>query len=88
VPEGVAAWIDAIPLHRVREVRLADCRRNGDEVYLRPGEGDFDFGDMFRRLESKRYRCIYTNAFGSRDDMNAARHLMVEQARAAGVLAA
>ena len=88
MPEGVAAWIDAIPLDRVREVRLADCHRNGDEAHLRPGEGDFDFGDMFRRLESKGYRGAYTNAFGSLDDMNAARHLMLEQARAAGVVVA
>lgn len=85
MPEGVPAWIDAIPLERVREVRLADCRRNGDEEHLRPGEGDFDFGDMFRRLEGKGYRGAYTNAFGSLDDMQAARHLMVDQARAAGV---
>lgn len=86
MPEGVPAWIDAIPLERVREVRLADCRRNGDEEHLRPGEGDFDFGDMFRRLEGKGYRGAYTNAFGSLDDMQAARHLMVDQARTAGVV--
>ena len=46
------------------------------------------FGDMFRRLESKGYRGAYTNAFGSLEDMNAARHLMLEQARAAGVVVA
>ena len=31
--------------------RLADCFRNGYEVHLRPGEGDLDFADMFRRVE-------------------------------------
>ena len=85
MPEGVPAWIDAIPLHRVREVRLADCRRNGDEEHLVLGAGDFDFGDMFARLEGRGYRGAYTNAFGTLDDMQAARVAMVELARARGV---
>jgi sugar phosphate isomerase/epimerase len=85
MPEGVPAWIDAIPLHRVREVRLADCRRNGDEEHLVLGAGDFDFGDMFARLEGKGYRGAYTNAFGTLDDMQSARLAMVELARGRGV---
>lgn len=85
MPEGVPAWIDAIPLHRVREVRLADCRRNGDEEHLVLGAGDFDFGDMFARLEGKGYRGAYTNAFGTLADMQSARLAMVELARARGV---
>ena len=43
VPEGVAGFLDAMPLPRVREVRLADCFRNGHEQHLNPGQGDFDF---------------------------------------------
>ena len=85
MPEGVPAWIDAIPLHRVREVRLADCRRNGDEEHLVLGAGDFDFGDMFARLEGRGYRGAYTNAFGTLEDMQSARLAMVELARARGV---
>ncbi|MBX6375549.1 MAG: sugar phosphate isomerase/epimerase [Acetobacteraceae bacterium] len=85
VPEGVAGFVEGIPWERVQEVRLADCFRNGKEQHLRPGEGDFDFGDMFRRIEGKGYRGRYMNAFGSLDDMLAARDWLVEKARAAGV---
>lgn len=85
LPPGVEGFVDAIPLDRVVEVRLADCFRNGHEVHLRPGEGDFDFGEMFRLLESRGYTGRYMNAFGSLDDMQAARHRFVELARAAGV---
>jgi sugar phosphate isomerase/epimerase len=85
LPEGVTGFVDAIPMHRVAEVRLADCHRNGYEVHLRPGEGDLDFGDLFRRIETKGFTGHYTNAFGSLDDMQAARRYLVDQARAAGV---
>lgn len=85
LPEGVEGFVDAIPFERVREVRLADCWRNGYEEHLRPGEGDFDFGDMFRRIEAKGFRGHYMNAFGSLEDMQAARGWLVEKARAAGV---
>ena len=85
LPPGVEGFVDAIPLDRVMEVRLADCFRNGHEVHLRPGEGDFDFGEMFRLLESRGYAGRYMNAFGSLDDMQAARHTLVELARGAGV---
>lgn len=87
MPEGVPAWIDAIPLDRVAEVRLADCRRNGHEEHLIPGQGDFDFGDMFRRLERRGFRGHYMSAFGTIDDMQAARDTFVAAARAAGVAA-
>ena len=52
VPEGVAGFVDALDFARVEEVRLADCFRNDHEVHLKPGEGDLDFGDMFRRIEA------------------------------------
>jgi sugar phosphate isomerase/epimerase len=69
VPEGVAGFVDAMPVGRVMEVRLADCFRNGHEQHLRPGEGDFDFPDLFRRLEAKGFQGHYMNAFGSLEDM-------------------
>jgi sugar phosphate isomerase/epimerase len=75
VPEGVSGFIDAIPLFRVREVRLADCFRNGHEEHLNPGQGDFDFPALFGTLEAKGYTGHYMNAFGSLDDMLAARTL-------------
>jgi sugar phosphate isomerase/epimerase len=85
LPEGVAGFVDAIPMDRVEEVRLADCFRLGKEVHLLPGEGDFDFADMFKRVEAAGFTGVYTNAFGSVDDMQAARSRFVDAARAAGV---
>lgn len=85
VPEGIAGFVDALDMGLVGEVRLADCLRNGYEVHLKPGEGNLDFGDMFKRVEGKGFRGHYTNAFGSLDDMLAARDYLVERARAAGV---
>lgn len=73
VPEGVAGFVDAMPIDRVAEVRLADCFRNGPEQHLAPGTGDFDFADLFRRLEAKGFSGHYMNAFGSLDDMLAGR---------------
>jgi sugar phosphate isomerase/epimerase len=87
LPEGVEGFLAAIPLDRVVEVRLADCFRNGHEQHLVPGEGDFDFGDMFRRTEGMGFKGHYMNAFGTLDDMQAARARQVAAARAAGVAA-
>lgn len=85
VPEGVDGFIDGLDFARVGEVRLADCWRNGHEEHLVPGRGDFDFGSMFRRIEASGFSGHYTNAFGSLDDMIAARANLVALARAAGV---
>jgi sugar phosphate isomerase/epimerase len=73
VPDGVGGFVDAMPVERVREVRLADCFRNGREQHLRPGEGNFDFPDLFRRMEEKRFAGHYMVAFGTLDDMLAGR---------------
>lgn len=73
VPEGVAGFVDEIPMARVAQVRLADCFRNGYEQHLLPGQGDFDFSDLFRRIEAKGFTGHYMNAFGSPADMLAAR---------------
>lgn len=85
LPDGVEGFVDAIPIERVMEVRLADCFRGGHEQHLLPGEGDFDFGDMFRRLEGKGFKGHYMNAFGSLDDMQAARDVLVAAAAENGV---
>jgi sugar phosphate isomerase/epimerase len=85
VPEGIDAFISALDMNLVGEVRLADCHRNGYEVHLKPGEGDIDFGHVFRRIEEKGFKGHYTNAFGSLDDMLAGRDDMVARAREAGV---
>jgi sugar phosphate isomerase/epimerase len=85
VPEGVEGFVEALDFSRVGEVRLADCFRNGHEVHLKPGAGDLDFGTLFAMIEGRGYRGHYTNAFGSLDDMLAARDILVEHARRAGV---
>jgi sugar phosphate isomerase/epimerase len=85
VPEGIAGFVDAIDFAQVEEVRLADCWRNGNEVHLKPGAGDVDFGDMFRRVEGKGFRGHYMNAFGSLDDMLEGRDELLRLAQAAGV---
>ena len=75
VPEGVPGFLTGLPLERVAEVRLADCFRNGKEEHLCPGQGDFDFPALFRALESRGYRGHYMTAFGSLEDMRAAREM-------------
>jgi sugar phosphate isomerase/epimerase len=84
VPEGIAGFVDALDMRRVAEVRLADCFRNGNEAHLKPGAGDVDFADMFRRIEGKGFTGHYTNAFGSLDDMLSARDYLVQKAGSAG----
>jgi len=85
VPEGVAGFVDAMPMERVVQVRLADCFQGGHEQHLRPGEGNFDFSDAFRRIEAKGFRGHYMNAFGTPDDMQAARDFLLAAARRAGL---
>jgi sugar phosphate isomerase/epimerase len=88
MPQGVQGFVDAIPLDRVAEVRLADCFRNGHEQHLVPGQGNFDFGAMFDLLEGRGFKGHYMNAFGTLEDMNKARYDMVDMARAAGLATA
>jgi sugar phosphate isomerase/epimerase len=87
LPEGVEGFVAAIPMHRVVEVRLADCFRNGHEQHLVPGQGDFDFGAMFKLIEGTGFKGHYMNAFGTLEDMQGSRSRLVELARAAGVSA-
>lgn len=84
MPEGIVGWIDAIPIDRVDEVRLAD--NHGEyEIHLKPGEGTMDFGAMFKRLEERGFAGHFMNAWGTLDDMLAGRDYLVERAREAGV---
>jgi sugar phosphate isomerase/epimerase len=85
VPEGVEGFVNALDFKRVAEVRIADTWRNDYEIHLKPGDGDLDFGNMFRLIEGKGYKGYYTNGFTTLDDMLAARDYLVEKARAAGV---
>jgi sugar phosphate isomerase/epimerase len=86
VPEGIAGFVDALDMSRVEEVRLADCFRNGYEVHLKPGAGDLDFPDMFKRIEGAGFIGHYMNAFGSLDDMLGARDSLVRLAGRVGVV--
>lgn len=84
VPEGIDGFLDAMPVARCAEVRLAD--NNGEyEIHLKPGEGIVDFGALFRRLEGEGFEGHYMNAFGTLDDMLAGRDFLVRKAREAGV---
>ena len=85
VPEGIEGFVDALDWSRVAEVRLADCFRNGREQHLKPGDGDLDFADLFRRVEAKGFSGPYTLAFGTLDDMLKGRDDLLEAARTAGV---
>jgi sugar phosphate isomerase/epimerase len=85
VPEGIEGFVAALDFRRVGEVRLADCFRNGKEQHLVPGRGDLDFGRMFRLIEERGFTGNYTSAFGTLDDMLAARDYFVDKAREAGV---
>jgi sugar phosphate isomerase/epimerase len=85
IPEGVAGFCEALDFDMVAEVRLADCHRLGHEVHLKPGAGDLDWVDMFRRVEGKGFKGHYTNAFGTLEDMLAARDYLAARAKEAGV---
>ncbi len=87
LPDGIEGFVEAIPMDRVVEVRLADCHRNGYEVHLVPGQGDLDFGRMFKLVEDAGFKGHYTNGFGSLEDMQNARRYLVEKATEAGVAA-
>jgi sugar phosphate isomerase/epimerase len=78
VPEGVDGFLDGMDIGRCDEVRLADCFRNGKEVHLKPGEGDFDFAHLFRRLDEFGFAGHYMNVFGTLDDMLEGREILAK----------
>ncbi len=78
VPEGIAGFLDAMPVDRLGEVRVADS--NGEyELHMQPGEGIIDFTDMFRRVEATGFTGHYMCAFGPLDAMLRGRDWMVER---------
>lgn len=81
--EGVAGFIEALDVSRMREVRLADCHGTVEE-HLRPGEGSMDFADMFARLEARGFSGHYMNQFGTLDDMLEGRRYLVREAERVG----
>jgi sugar phosphate isomerase/epimerase len=83
-PEGIAGFVEALDFTRCREVRLADCFGTVEE-HLKPGEGNIDFGAMFRQIEAKGFSGHYMNQFGSLQDLLDGRDYLVERAREAGV---
>jgi sugar phosphate isomerase/epimerase len=85
VPEGIEGFVKSVPMERVREVRLADCFRNGVEEHLVPGDGNLDFGAMFALVEATGFKGHYTNAFVSLEAMHESRPRLVSHARDAGV---
>lgn len=78
VEDGVDAFLAAFDIATCDEVRLADCWRNGKEEHLRPGEGDFDFPYLFRRLDELGFQGHYMNAFGTLQDMIDGREKLAE----------
>jgi len=82
VPDGIAGFLDALPVSRLGEVRLAD--NHGEyELHMFPGEGIIDFGDLFARIEARGYRGHYMCNFGSPEDMLRGREVLAEAARGA-----
>ncbi len=85
VPEGVDGFIDAIDFAMVAEVRVADTFRLGKEIHLKPGDGDMDFANMFRRIEAKGFKGHYMNGYGSLDDMLEGNRTLLAIAQSAGI---
>jgi sugar phosphate isomerase/epimerase len=78
VPEGIAGFLDAMPVDRLAEVRVADS--NGEyELHMQPGEGIIDFPDMFARVEATGFAGHYMCAFGPLDAMLRGRDWMAER---------
>ena len=84
VPDGIDGFIDGLDMSRLGEVRIADC--TGEyEIHMKPGEGNINFGHMFRRIEESGFTGHYMNAFGSLEDMNESRDYLTDCAAKAGL---
>jgi len=82
-PEGIDGFIDALPLSRCEEVRIADNRGDREE-HLPIGAGNIDFKAMFDRIEGAGFRGHYINAFVSLDAMLEGREKLVAIAEGRG----
>lgn len=82
--EGIKGFIDALPVSRLGEVRLAD--NNGKyEIHMFPGDGIIDFADVFQRIEGGGYSGHYMCNFGTADEMLQGRKFLEAEAKAAGM---
>jgi sugar phosphate isomerase/epimerase len=80
-PEGIAGFLQALPVERLGEVRLAD--NNGEyEIHMFPGDGIVDFAATFARIEATGYQGHYMCNFGTPDDMLRGRQVMADAAQA------
>lgn len=77
-PAGVDGFLDALPVDRCGEVRLADNRGEVEE-HLFPGTGTIDFGPLFDRLENRGFDGHYMLGFGTPEDMLDGRDYLVDQ---------
>jgi len=82
--EGIMGFIDALPMSRCGEVRLAD--NNGEfELHMFPGEGIIDFADVFSRIEATGYTGHYMCNFGTPAEMLRGRMILGEAANKVSV---
>lgn len=76
VPAGIDGFLAALPVERLREVRIADS--NGEyELHMYPGTGIIDFTDTFRRIEATGFDGHYMQAYGTLDEMLNGREVLV-----------
>lgn len=78
VPQGIAGFLDGMPVERLAEVRLADNHGNYED-HMYPGEGTINFTDMFKRIEATGFAGHYMSAYGSLDDMLRGRDYLIER---------
>jgi sugar phosphate isomerase/epimerase len=87
MPEGIDGFLDRLPFHRCREVRLADS--NGQyELHMQPGTGMVDWGELLAKTEGRGFAGHYMCAFGDLEAMLEGRAYILERAREAGVASA
>ena len=83
-PIGIKGFVEGMDMSLCEEVRVAD--NNGEyEIHMKPGTGNVDFGEMFRLIESSRFKGHYMNGFGSLDDMLEGREYLLERAVEQGI---
>ena len=81
LPEDFDAFLDAFGVDRIGMVLVADCRGTVEE-HLLPGEGNLDFGRLFRRLDEAGYRGPFILTFGDREQKISGREAVLDRAGA------
>jgi sugar phosphate isomerase/epimerase len=67
VPEKIAGFLDTFGVERIAQVRITD--NTGEyEVHMVPGQGNIDFPDLFRRLDTLSYQGPFSLDFGNDED--------------------